>query len=157
LLAQQAAAVLEPPAPAATQGQVYGSSVMTNLGHVWINQVFNAPLSTGERTDQLILHYLAHVQGNADRLVLGTDVQDSDQERMSLQRVFTMLQADFYGPIAGDALLQSLLLGSSQPRPQLQDSTSAFGDFGRAWWRQNDGGVVSGFGSSGGIARPKQS
>lgn len=122
LLAQQAAAVVEPPAPAAAQGQVYGSSVMTNLGHVWINQVFNAPLSTGERTDQLILHYLAHVQGNADRLVLGTDVQDSDQERMSLQRVFTMLQADFYGPIAGDALLQSLLLGSPQPRPQLQDS-----------------------------------
>ena len=98
----------------------YGADVLNNLGHVWVNQTFVQPTASGKTTERLLDEYLDNVRLNANKLVLGTETQDTDQEKMSLANVWTMLRAE-WTPRATDAqpadLLESLLLGASRAMP----------------------------------------
>lgn len=95
--------------------RVYGANVLTNLGHIWINQTFMQPTSSGKTTERLLDEYVVQVQFNANRLVLGTDTQDTDQEQMSLDHVWTMLNAQWLPPSAPSLDLDKLhALGDAQ-------------------------------------------
>ena len=98
--------------------RVYGANLLSNLGHIWINQTFMQPTSSGKTTERLLAAYVVQVQLNANSLVLGTKThltkQITNQDQMSLTHVWTMLNAEWLppAPLQPDAdLLQSLPAG----------------------------------------------
>ncbi len=94
------------------QGQVHGAAILTNLGHVWINQTFTTITASGRSAEYLLYKYAISLKQNANKVALGTDSSVAEGE-MKLSNLFTMLNVEAQRPAKPDGADRESMLERS--------------------------------------------